>query len=54
MEAVWKDRAGCVAALQRERRTEHRDDKMQLRVDRAAGAALIETREMQEERPGRP
>jgi hypothetical protein len=55
--AVWKDRAGGAAAPSRERerrRTEHRDDRMQLGVDRAAGAALIETREMEEERPGGP
>ena len=43
---------GCTA--ERERRTEHRDDRMQLRMDRTAGAALIETREMEEERPGGP
>ena len=41
---------GCTA--ERGRRREHRDDRMQLRVDRTAGAALIETREMEEERPG--
>ena len=41
---------GCTA--ERKRRTEHSDDRMQLRVNRAVGAALIETREMEEERPG--
>ena len=43
---------GCTT--ERERRVKHRDDRIQLRVDRAAGAALIETREMEEKRPGGP
>ena len=54
--AVWKDRAGGAAAPSRERerrRTEHRDDRMQLGVDRAAGAALIESREIRGGRAGR-